>query len=133
VALIFSAVIERSLFTLHALWSHVHNQPQNKTHQKPHPKISRKRSLAFSPHHTYMDLFRKGESIGLSAKITQLDGQWVEKALEWSSQYGEGKGNWGACNVEGPPTVYPAFGDNVNAWASQTCNGKVGSWITSPF
>jgi hypothetical protein len=71
-------------------------------------------------------LVHKGEQIGLSSKITKLEEQWVEKVTEWSTQYGEGNGNWGACNIEGPPRVYPELGDRNTAWAASTCAGKVG-------
>lgn len=42
--------------------------------------------------------------------------QWASAVREVSSQYSAT--SWSAAKVLGPPDVFPASGDNVNAWAS---------------
>ncbi len=51
--------------------------------------------------------------------------QYVSAVLAFSTQYGTGDSNWGACNIVGQPRVYPTTGDNPKAWAPQQYTGKV--------
>ena len=68
-------------------------------------------------------LVESAATLGLTDVVESTETQWVGKVHEWSSQYGDGKGNWGAVNIEGPPTFYPGFGDNVNTWAPLSKSG----------
>ena len=45
--------------------------------------------------------------------------QYVSAVTQFSSQYGAGDSEWGACNIAGPPRVYPNYGDDGRAWAPQ--------------
>lgn len=78
-------------------------------------------SLASSP----QALFEAERGLGLAPQYhSRVLEQWVKEVAAFSSQYGANAGNWGASNVVGPPTVYPKYGDNVNAWAPQAVAGK---------
>ncbi len=47
--------------------------------------------------------------------------QWATSVVAASSQYSAS--SWSAARVLGPPDVYPASGDNANAWASLSADG----------
>lgn len=48
--------------------------------------------------------------------------QWVSRVISYSSQYDSN--SWPASCVEGPPRVYPKYGDIAGAWAQQTKNAN---------
>jgi hypothetical protein len=49
--------------------------------------------------------------------------QWASTVIARSSEYGAG--DWSAARVLGPPDVWPASGDQVNAWASRGADDAI--------
>ena len=63
-------------------------------------------------------------SLGWTAAVTEQANapvQWATSVVAASSQYSASA--WSATRVLGPPDVYPASGDNANAWASLSADG----------
>lgn len=63
-------------------------------------------------------------SLGWTASVagsSHTPVQWATSVVAASSQYSAT--SWSAARVLGPPDVYPASGDNANAWASLSADG----------
>jgi hypothetical protein len=63
-------------------------------------------------------------SLGWTASVagpSNASIQWATSVVAASSQYSAT--SWSAARVLGPPDVYPASGDNANAWASLSADG----------
>lgn len=63
-------------------------------------------------------------SLGWTASVAEQSHapvQWATSVVATSSQYSAA--SWSAARVLGPPDVYPASGDNANAWASLSADG----------
>ena len=56
--------------------------------------------------------------------------QWPSRAVGASSEYNSS--SWSYKQVQGPPKVYPKYGDRQGAWAPKSSNGK-DEWIVLEF
>ncbi len=75
----------------------------------------------------------KGKRIGKRTKQPVVSDEiivWASTVVDFSTQYSEDA--WSANQVLGPPDVWPGYGDNNKAWASQGADDRE-EWIEVGF